>query len=120
MWIRPTEVDTSSTEVDTSSTSSDTDITAQAVEGDCNGDGRVDLTDALLGCLNSPSVTIPDNFDRPPGTPEGDRAVLEALFLATDGNNWWKRDGWLSNEPLSAWEGVSTNENGRVDYLFPA
>ena len=88
---------------------------AQAVEGDCNGDGRVDLTDGLLGCSGGPSVTIIDNYDRTPA--EGDRAVLEAFFLATGGNQWRIRDGWLSDAPLSAWEGVTTDANGRVTVL---
>ena len=88
----------------------------QAIEGDCNGDGRVDLTDGLLGCSGGPSVTIIDNYDRTPA--EADRAVLEALFLATGGNQWRIRDGWLSDAPLSAWEGVTTDANGRVTRLY--
>ena len=41
---------------------------------------------------------------------ESDRAVLVALYNATDGPNWTDNTHWLSNEPLSEWRGVSTDE----------
>ena len=54
------------------------------------------------------------------GSAYTDSLALVALFFATDGNNWYKRDGWLSDAPLSVWEGVSTDRNGRVDDLYLA
>ena len=50
----------------------------------------------------------------PQASAEDDRAVLTALYHATDGDNWTDNDGWLTDEPLGAWEGVETNEDGRV------
>ena len=100
------------------------DGTAQAMEGDCNGDGQVDLTDVLIGCSDGPSVTAPDSLTEESaptetlGTPEGDRAVLEILFSTTGGNQWRVRDGWLSDEPLYAWAEVRTDHNGRVTGLY--
>ena len=44
-----------------------------------------------------------------------DRAVLETLYRATDGENWHSNSGWLSAEPLEDWYGVErTAAHGRV------
>ena len=39
----------------------------------------------------------------------GDRDVLVALYLATDGDNWANNDNWLSDAPISTWYGVTTD-----------
>ena len=49
---------------------------------------------------------------------ESDREVLEAFYHATGGPDWFLSTNWLSDEPLSAWYGVYTNEQGRVDGLI--
>ena len=46
-----------------------------------------------------------------------DRAVLVALFNATDGDNWVNKDNWMSDEPLGQWYGVTADGNGRVTKL---
>ena len=46
--------------------------------------------------------------------PSTDRAALVELYNATNGANWTNRDNWLSDEPLSKWQGVTTNDDGRV------
>lgn len=43
-----------------------------------------------------------------------ERNVLYELFVATDGDNWTRNDGWLSDAPVGHWHGVSTDHNGRV------
>ena len=43
-----------------------------------------------------------------------DRAVLRALYNATDGPNWIDADNWLTDTPLGEWYGVETNQAGRV------
>ena len=48
------------------------------------------------------------------GTPSTDRAALVALYNATDGDNWGGNTNWLSDEPLGEWQGVTTNDQGRV------
>ncbi len=46
---------------------------------------------------------------------EEDRAVLEAFYHATGGDNWLENDNWLSSlVPISLWHGVETNAEGRV------
>ena len=49
--------------------------------------------------------------------PSPDRAVLVALYEATNGANWTNNTNWLSDRPLSQWYGVDTNANGRVTHL---
>ena len=53
-----------------------------------------------------------------PGTPEGDRAALVALYHATNGPNWANNDNWLTNAPLDEWYGVWTGHDGRVSALL--
>ncbi len=47
-------------------------------------------------------------------SPSPDRAVLVALYEATDGPNWMDNAHWLTEAPLSQWYGVDTNRWGRV------
>ena len=61
-----------------------------------------------LGGTTTPSLD--------PGTSEGDRAALVALY-ATVGPNWDSNDNWLSDVPISEWSGVTTDDNGRVTGL---
>ena len=51
------------------------------------------------------------------GTVADDRAVLEALYDATNGANWSRNDNWLTSEPLGNWYGVGTDSAGRVTTL---
>ncbi|WP_420448604.1 Ig-like domain-containing protein [Candidatus Palauibacter sp.] len=45
-----------------------------------------------------------------------DRAALVALYEATDGPNWKRSEGWLTDAPLEDWEGVWATD-GRVSHL---
>ena len=47
-------------------------------------------------------------------TTADERAALIALYNATDGPNWTNSNNWLTNQPLSAWHGVYTDESGHV------
>ena len=47
-----------------------------------------------------------------------DRTALVALYNATDGANWVTSTNWLSDRPLGAWHGVTTNSDGRVTELL--
>ena len=47
-----------------------------------------------------------------------DRAVLEALYHATGGPDFWTRsDNWLTDAPLNGWYGVKADSDGRVKAL---
>ena len=51
------------------------------------------------------------------GSVAGDRLALVALYNATDGANWTNNTNWLTNEAISEWHGVETDEDGRVREL---
>ena len=86
----------------------------------------------LTGCIPSALRDVADNdFDvlglpfceaemsEPTPVPvhAGDKAALVALYNATGGDNWTDRDNWLSDEPLGEWQGVTTDDAGRVTEL---
>ena len=72
---------------------------------------------ATLGPTPTPTPT-----PTPPAAPAApaQRAALVALYQATGGPNWLHSDKWMSNEPLSTWRGVSTDESGHVTRIFLA
>ena len=51
------------------------------------------------------------------GSVATDRAALEALYDATGGSSWTTSTFWKTGAPLSAWHGVTTDEDGRVTEL---
>ena len=51
------------------------------------------------------------------GSVETDREALVALYNAAGGENWVGSANWLSDAPLGEWEGVTTNDDGRVTRL---
>ena len=46
-----------------------------------------------------------------------DRAALEALYHATNGDGWADNTNWLSGAPIEDWYGVEVDEDGRVTGL---
>ena len=53
-----------------------------------------------------------------PTSPETDREALVGFYNATGGPNWNDNNNWLSDVPISEWEGVATDGNGRVTELY--
>ena len=49
-----------------------------------------------------------------------ERTVLEEFYDATGGPGWKSSRNWKTQLPLNSWEGVQTNEAGRVVALFPS
>ncbi len=49
-----------------------------------------------------------------PGASTSERDALVALYNATGGPNWTNRAGWLSDQPLNNWHGVTTNSDEQV------
>ena len=62
-------------------------------------------------------LTPRDNSTTVTALTVSDREALVALFNATDGPNWRNNANWLSEEPLDSWEGVTTDDRGRVIQL---
>ena len=57
---------------------------------------------------------------RPPArqaAPSIDRDALTALYHSTGGENWVRRDNWLSDQHIDTWYGVTVNPDGRVSEL---
>ncbi len=48
---------------------------------------------------------------------ERDRQILIDLYNATDGDNWQRKDNWLSDAPIREWEGVTPSTEGCVRLL---
>ena len=83
----------------------------------------------LTGCIPEGLRDVPDNdldelglaYCMPAasaGDAATDRAVLVALYNATDGANWLNNGNWLSNAPMGVWDGVTTDSDGRVTRLL--
>ena len=54
----------------------------------------------------------------PTATPTiADRDILVALYNSANGPNWQFNTNWLSDEPLGEWQGVTTDDTGRVTEL---
>ena len=80
------------------------------------------LERAVLG--GNAGLCLPEDF--PPTSPIveeaqrqnipicDDTVFLEALYHATNGPNWTNSTDWLTDRPLSAWFGISTDSSDRV------
>ncbi len=72
----------------------------------------------LVGCSGDAEITPPTSTPPPPPPPPSplvaERAALEALYNATGGSSWTRRDNWLTGAPVDDWHGVATYPSGRV------
>ena len=46
--------------------------------------------------------------------PHPDREALEALYNGTGGPDWIKQENWMTDAPLSDWQGVTATRDGKV------
>ena len=76
--------------------------------------GSGDTTTATEAPATAPAPAPPTLG---PTSAETDREALVALYNSTDGENWSKSFNWLSDAPLGEWQGVRTNDDGRVTDL---
>ena len=80
-------------------------------------------TASTSGSGDAPTATVaPAAATAPPaasGSVETDREALVAFYNATNGENWYASDNWLSDAPLGEWDGVTTDDDGRVTELTP-
>ncbi len=70
------------------------------------GNGTTDVTAVYDSTTASIEVEV--------ALPENDRDVLEILHDRARGAGWTDGTGWGSEEPLSEWAGVETDDSGRV------
>ncbi len=71
--------------------------------------GTADITAMAGEASESVTVTVM--------LPSPDREALIAIYNATDGPNWTRQDNWLSEAPISTWQGITTNDMARVTKL---
>lgn len=97
------------TGVEFSWSSSDTAVATVNASGLVTGfkEGMATITAHVGDTQGSSEITV----DNP------DRAALVALFRATDGPKWHRRDNWVTAAPLSEWYGVEIGPGGRVVVL---
>ena len=69
-------------------------------------DGTTEVTAAYDSTTASIEVVV--------DLPEDDRDVLEILYDRARGTGWTDGANWGTDEPLSAWSGVETDDSGRV------
>ena len=88
-----------------------------------SGDTTVVSVDAggRVTAVGSGETEITATYDSITGTiaavvalPENDRDVLEILHDRARGGGWIDATNWLTDEPLSEWAGVETDDSGRV------
>ena len=77
---------------------------------DMDGNRMVNLADFLLF-----ASAFGTTCETPPQI--SDRAVLVALYNATDGPNWINNENWLTDAPLGDWHGVEVDNADRVVHL---
>ena len=66
----------------------------------------------------TPAPTCHPDTDTNSPVPHRDREALEAIYRATDGDNWRGNEQWLTDKPISQWQHVYVNENGRVEQIY--
>ena len=59
------------------------------------------------------TIVLPENLIENPQS-----LALVTLYVATDGPNWLNSENWLSELPLSQWEGVSADADDNVTSLY--
>ena len=62
-------------------------------------------------------LSATQNFIATTVVSSADRNALIAFYEKTGGPDWTDRADWLSNSPLHAWHGVTTDADGRVTRL---
>ena len=89
--------------------------------GDPPNLGELFLTNnPLTGCLPFTLTDVPVNDFTQLDLPfcdNPDRAILVALYHATNGDNWTNNTNWLTDAPLYKWHGVDTDNRWNVHEL---
>lgn len=73
------------------------------LDGDGSGGSRCDIGAFELDPTSSTAPFLEQEMKFYPD----ENAVLEALYLSTDGDNWKEASGWLSEQSVCSWFGVT-------------
>ncbi len=114
-----TEVANNDDHADESDCTADLERTTDSciVESLDSGTYTIEVTTYTAGDTGEFTLTIDGLPTAVVSGPSTDRAALAALYNATNGANWTDKDKWLSDEPLSEWHGVTTDDDGRVTQI---
>ena len=96
--------------------SSDEDVATVAISGDTVTVTRVAIGSAEI-TVTASDGSLSASQDFIATVVPTDREVLEILYDELDGDNWTYNANWKSTAPLEDWDGVSTDDSGRVDTL---
>ena len=111
-------ISTSDTQVGTDSVSSlgPNDSSRESIDLTAPSDAGTSYYGACADPVAGESSTQ-NNCSSSVGVGVPDRAALVAFYNATGGANWRNNGNWLSNAPIGAWHGVTTDSDGRVTHL---
>ena len=110
-------------DLSTTYVSAEGDTTREVSASWSSGDTAVVSVDAAgrVTAVGTGTTEITATYDSTTGSiaaevalPENDRDVLEILHDRARGDGWTDDTNWLSDEPLSEWAGVETDDSGRV------
>ncbi len=76
------------------------------------GKGRAGIAAASAGAAATAVITVLSR------TNQKELAALVALYHSTDGPTWSNSANWLTEEPVSSWHGVTTDESGNVTGIY--
>ena len=84
-----------------------------------NGSSRAGVSPNKFPTLALPTPTPTPGLSTTPtkGSIETDREVLIILYETTGGTRWKNHWNWMTDAPLESWDGVTTDNNGRVTEL---
>ena len=82
------------------------------------GTYTIEATTYDAGTTGNFTLTVSGLAAAAPTPPASDKEVLVALYNATGGPGWSGKGGWLTDEPIGDWDGVTTDRNGRVTSLY--
>ncbi len=75
-------------------------------------------SDCTASAATPPPTVVLTSPPTAGGSEQSDRAALVALYNAMDGPSWRHNTNWLSDVPLDEWDGVVTDDEGRVIKLY--
>lgn len=79
-----------------------------------DGEGLVTAVSNGMAEITAVSGDVSQSVTITVMAPSPDRETLIAIYNATDGPNWTRQENWLSEAPISTWQGITTNDIDRV------
>ena len=84
-------------------------FTVQANENESNRTGSIQIKNADGSVLQTLTITQGNALDE---ILAREREILTIFYYSTNGDQWLRKDNWLSDKPLYEWYGIDTDQNG--------